>query len=119
MKKAKIIFWTTTLLIFLFEGLMPALTFNTQMAQEGITSLGYPAYFGIMLIIFKILGSIVLVVPQIPKNVKEWAYAGFGIDFIAAFVSLWVVNGFNAVLLMPVVFFGILSASYVSWKKIA
>jgi len=36
MKKAKIIFWITTTIIFLFEGVMPALTSQTELAKEGI-----------------------------------------------------------------------------------
>ena len=119
MKKFKILFWITTSIIFLFEGVMPALTFNNELAIQGITGLGYPLYFVTMLTIFKILGSIVLIIPQFPKNVREWAYAGFGFDFIAAFVSLWVVTGFGATLILPAAFFVILSVSYVSWKKLS
>lgn len=118
MKKTKIIFWVTTIIIFLFEGVMPALTSNSEMAKEGITNLGYPLYFVTLLTVFKVIGSLVLVIPRTPKNVKEWAYAGFGIDFIAAFVSLWVVTGFGVTLLFPIVFFGILTMSYMSWKKL-
>ena len=77
MKKAKIIFWITTIIIFLFEGVMPALTSQTEMAKEGIRHLGYPEYFGNALVVFKILGVLILVIPQIPNRVKEWAYAGF------------------------------------------
>jgi hypothetical protein len=45
MKKEKIIFWSATIFIFLFEGVMPALTSQTELAKEGITHLGYPVYF--------------------------------------------------------------------------
>lgn len=44
MKKDKIIFWVTTIIIFLFEGVMPALTSQSAMAKEGIRHLGYPQY---------------------------------------------------------------------------
>lgn len=118
MKKDKIIFWVTTTMIFLFEGVMPALTSHTDFAKEGITHLGYPAYFGVMLTVFKVLGSLVLIIPQVPKRVKEWAYAGFAIDFISAFVSLWVVDGFGPFLLLPLVALGILVVSYVYHHKI-
>jgi len=46
MKKDKIIYWVTTGFIFLFEGVMPALTSQTELAKEGIAHLGYPSYFG-------------------------------------------------------------------------
>jgi hypothetical protein len=118
MKTAKIIFWVTTIIIFLFEGVMPALTSQTKMAKEGITNLGYPEYFGVLLMVFKVCGSIALIVPQIPARVKEWAYAGFAFDFIAAFISLWIVYGFNAMLILPLVFMVILILSYVNYHKL-
>ncbi len=85
MKKAKIIFWITTIIIFLFEGVMPALTSQSEMAKEGIRHLGYPEYFGNALVVFKILGVLVLVIPQVPGRIKEWAYAGFGFRFYLCF----------------------------------
>lgn len=112
MKKNKIIFWVTTGIIFIMEGLLPAFTSQTEMAKEGIRHLGYPEYFGVMLTVFKVLGSVVLVLPQLPRQVKEWAYAGFGIDFIAALVGIWVVDGFSVMLLMPAVFIVLLVLSY-------
>ena len=117
MKKQKIIFWISTAIIFLFEGVMVALTSHTDLAKEGIRGLGYPDYFGIMLAVFKVLGSLALIVPGVPVRVKEWAYAGFGIDFIAAFVSIWAVGGFGVALVLPLVFLGILIASYTSFHK--
>ncbi len=118
MKKSNILFWITTGMIFLFEGVMPALTSQTQMAKEGIRHLGYPEYFGVMLAVFKVLGSIVLIVPQIPARIKEWAYAGFAIDFIAAAVSLWAVDGLNATVALPLVAFGILAVSYIQYHQL-
>jgi len=118
MKKEKIIFWTTTIIIFLFEEVMTALTSQSEAAKEGMAHLGYPTYFGTMLMVFKVLGAIALITPQIPKRVKEWAYAGFGFDFIAAFVSLVAVDGFSTMSLLPLIFIGILAASYQSYHKL-
>lgn len=118
MKKSKLLFWLTTGMIFLFEGVMPALTSHTQMAKEGIRHLGYPEYFGVMLAVFKVLGAIVLIVPQFPARIKEWAYAGFGIDFIAAAVSLWAVDGLNVMVALPAVAFGILVVSYMQYHQL-
>lgn len=52
-KKQKIIFWAATAFIFLFEGVMPALTSQTELAKEGISHLGYPEYFGTALVFLK------------------------------------------------------------------
>lgn len=117
MKKAKIVFWITTTLIFLFEGVMPALTGHSEMAIQGITSLGYPVYFVTIITVFKVLGSLALIIPKVPARVKEWAYAGFMIDFICAFISLSVVTGFGVALLVPVVAAILLVLSYVNFHK--
>ncbi len=118
MKKYKIIFWVTTSIIFLAEGVMPALTSQSQMSIDGITSLGYPVYFVGMLAFFKAVGAIVLMFPKFPKNVKEWAYAGFGIDFICAFLSIYFVVGLTSMLLIPLLAMVLLVASYISYKKV-
>lgn len=118
MKKAKIIFWITTIIIFLFEGVMPALTSQTELAKEGIRHLGYPEYFGNALVVFKILGVLILVIPSIPKNAKEWAYAGFGFDFIFASISHFAVDGVTFQSFFPLIFLVILAISYIYYHKI-
>jgi DoxX-like family len=118
MKQDRIIFWVTTTLIFLFEGVMPALTSQTEMAKEGIRHLGYPEYFGVMLAVFKVLGSLVLIIPQVPSRIKEWAYAGFAIDFIAAFISIWAVDGLSGMTFFPLIIFAVLAVSYVYYHKL-
>jgi hypothetical protein len=117
-KSARIIFWITTSILFIWEGLLPAFTSNTEMAIQGIRHLGYPDYFRIMLSVFKVAGALVLILPFFPGKLKEWAYAGFGITMIAAFVSYCAVDGFSFVALFPLFFFGILALSYLSWQKI-
>lgn len=118
MKKTKIIYWISTGLIFAFQGVMPALTGHTEMAKEGIRHLQYPDYFGTMLTVFKVLGSLVLIIPKIPKRAKEWAYAGFSFDFVCAAISLWVIDGFSGAVLFPLVILGVLMVSYVSYHKL-
>ena len=118
MKKDKIIFWTATIIIALFEGVLPALTSQTALAKEGIKHLGYPEYFGNALVIFKVLGVLALVIPQVPKRVKEWAYAGFAFNFIFATISHGVVDGVNGQTSFPLVIFGILAVSYIYYHKL-
>lgn len=117
-KKQKIIFWVATGFIFLFEGVMPALTSQTELAKEGISHLGYPGYFGTALVIFKILGSIALVIPNVPARFMEWVYAGFTFDFIFAFISHWVVDGPGIQTFLPLVILTILMVSYVYYHKL-
>jgi hypothetical protein len=118
MKRDKIIFWIATIIIFLFEGVMPALTWQTELAKEGIRHLGYPEYFGNALVAFKILGVLALVIPQIPKRMKEWAYAGFAFDFIFATISHVAVDGINFQSFFPLIVMAILVVSYIYYHKI-
>lgn len=118
MKSTKIIYWTTTTLIFLFEGLMPALTSQTEMAKEGISHLGYPAYFGLALVVFKVLGTLTLIIPQVPKTLKEWAYAGFVFDFIFASISHWAIDGFGMQTVFPLIIMAVLLVSYRSYHQL-
>jgi hypothetical protein len=118
MKKHKIIFWITTILIFLFEGVMPAFTSQTEMAKEGIRHLGYPEYFGIILAVFKVLGALVLIIPAAPKWLKEWAYAGFTFDFLGAAASNTFVDGFGVGTIFPLIVLAVLLLSYNSYHKL-
>ena|SRR6478672_2250969 len=117
-KTLKITFWISTILIFLFEGVMPALTSQSEMAKEGIRHLGYPEYFGIMLTVFKVLGALALIIPQVPSRLKEWAYAGFTFDFIAACVSHAAIDGMGAMAFFPLIVLAILMVSYFSYHKL-
>ena len=118
MKKYKIIFWITTGFIFIFEGIIPVLTFNSDLAKEGISHLGYPSYFGPMIVGFRILGVLALVIPKIPRNVKEWAFAGFAIEFISASISNTAVDGFGFLSILPLIILGVLVISYISSLKL-
>lgn len=118
MKKHKIIFWITTGIIFIMEGVLVAFTSQSEMSVQGIMSLGYPRYFVTMIAVFKVAGSIVLIAPWFSPRVKEWAYAGFGIDFLCAFISIWAVAGFNVGLALPFVFMILLVLSYRSYHKL-
>ena len=118
MKTHKIIFWVTTTILFLMEGVMPAFTSQTEMAKEGIRHLGYPEYFGNALVVFKVLGTLALIIPVIPKRIKEWAYAGFIFDFTFAAISLIAVDGLKPLSFFPIIFLGILALSYSSYLKL-
>lgn len=108
MKNQKIIYWITTGLIVLMEGVLPAFTSQTEMAKEGIRHLGYPEYFGNALVVFKVIGALLLLIPGVPKRVKEWAYAGFAFDFIFAGISHFAVDGLDFLFFFPFLFLGLL-----------
>jgi hypothetical protein len=116
-KKYNIVYWISTGFIFLFEGVMPALTSQTEMAKEGIRHLGYPDYFGVALTVFKVIGTLILILPQAKGRIKEWAYAGFTFDFLFATISYIAVDGFGAFAIFPLIILLVLAVSYWSYHK--
>jgi hypothetical protein len=120
MKKNKIIFWVATIIILLWEGVMPlgVILFAPQYATVGSKDLGYPDYFGYALIICKVLGVIAITFPAIPGKVKEWAYAGLTFSLIFASISHVCVDKNIGYILMPLAFLGILAVSYIYGNKI-
>lgn len=118
LKTLKIVYWITTTIIFLFEGVMPALTGQSQLAIDGITHLGYPLYFVTLLQICKVTGAVLLIVPQVPNKIKEWAYAGSTFNLLFATVSHIIVDGFNPLSLFPLIILAILGISYFTNYKL-
>jgi hypothetical protein len=116
-KKTKSLYWTTTAIIVLFDGVVPAFTSNSELAIAGIRHLGYPDYFRTLLTVFKVAGAAALILPFVKSRVKEWAYAGFALSMIAAFVSLWAVDGPHVQTFFPLFILAILITSYVSYHK--
>ena len=114
MKKNTIIFWGATGIIFLMEGIMPisTLLFAPQYTNAGTKPLGYPDYFAVALILCKFLGSLAILLPQVPAKLKEWAYAGLTYNLLFAILSHVVVDKNIGYILMPVVVLFILAISY-------
>ena len=79
-KRNKIIYWIST--VWLALGMLSTgigQLFGMKTGAGGsdmVTHLGYPIYFLTLLGIWKILGSVVVLLPKLPV-IKEWAYAGF------------------------------------------
>lgn len=115
MKKEQIkniAYWLTTILgpaSFVIGGVLN-LT-QTEQVVSTLNHLGYPAYFASILGIWKLLGAIAVVVPGFPR-LKEWAYAGFFFDLTAAAVSHAAVGGSAADIVAPLVFLGLVLASW-------
>jgi hypothetical protein len=116
-KSKTISYWVSTgllSLMMLFAG------YSYLMAPEsveGFRKIGFPDFFRIELAIAKIIGVAALLLP-IPQRIKEWAYAGFGITFISAFITHLSVGDPIGKAFAPVVAFAILAASYLTRETI-
>ncbi len=118
MKKNKIIYWTTTGIVGTMMLLSAYQYFSNPKVEEGFAHLGFPNYFRIELGLAKIFGAIVLLVPQIPTRVKEWAYAGFGIVFISASIAHFNSGDAVSMVISPIVFLVILAVSNLYLRKL-
>src|SRR5258708_36360827 len=87
MNTRSIVYWVSTALtafIFLSGGVGELARPASRM--QGMTHLGYPAYFVTLLGVWKILGGITVLAPRLPR-LKEWAYAGMCFDLTGATAS--------------------------------
>lgn len=119
MKRNKIIFWIATVILIIWEGIMPLATliFSPHYATVGTRPLGYPDYFAYALIICKVLGVIAIAYTKTPTKLKEWAYAGLTFNLIFAFISHACVDKNVGFMLLPLIILGILAASYIYQPK--
>jgi len=86
-KRNKIIYWIAT--VWLSLGLVPTGIVQLLKVPEEVnmfTRLGYPSYLLTMLGFWKLLGTVVVLIPRFPL-IKEWAYAGFFFAMTGALLS--------------------------------
>lgn len=117
MKTLKITYWTTTAIVA-FMMVFSAFSYltNPEMKQ-GFQHLGFPDYFRVELAMAKFIGAALLVAP-IPVRFKEWAYAGFTITFISAFIAHTASGDPVAGRIAPLVFLTLLFISYRTYHKL-
>lgn len=118
MKTHNILFWSSTGVFFLFESVMPALTSHTDLAKEGIRHLGFPDYFVILLVLFKVLGGLTLILPFAPNRLKEWAYAGFTFNLLSACAAHVIIDGPGILSFFPLIVLALLAVSYNSFHRL-
>lgn len=100
-KRNKIIYWIATIWLsvaMLASGIQQL--FNIGGFSPIMQKLGYPAYFSIILGLWKIAGTAILLLPG-TKLWKEWAYAGFFFAMSGAFFSHLAVGEGAAELFAP------------------
>jgi len=116
MKAIKITYWTTTSIVALMM-IYSTYAYLTQAAvAQGFTHLGFPSYFRVELAIAKLIGGIILLTP-LNSRIKEWAYAGFAITFLSAFIAHTASGDPVAMRIMPLMFLVILAVSYYTWLR--
>jgi hypothetical protein len=112
MKQKATAYWICTVVIALCIGSGGAAqALRVPQNVEGMTALGYPLHFIVLLGVWKVLGALALLAPGL-RRVKEWAYAGIFIDLSGAVVATAANAGGAFHILAPMVLIGILAASW-------
>ena len=109
----KTAYWGSTGLISLLMLYSAYSYFTSDQMVAAFQHLGFPNYFRFELGIAKILGVIALLAP-FTKTLREWAYAGFAITFISAFIAHTSSGDALSVAIAPIVALFFLSVSYLS-----
>lgn len=119
MRSNRIIYWTTTGLIGAMMLFSAFSYFANPEVAEGFRHLGFPDYFRVELGIAKIIGAIVLLLPQVPVKFKEWAYAGFAITFVSASIGHFTSGDPLSMVIAPLVFMIVLIVSNIYLNRIS
>ncbi|MFK7931930.1 MAG: DoxX family protein [Saprospiraceae bacterium] len=81
------IYWVSTLIITGFLALSSYTYFFSAVTIEGVKDLGFPDFFRIQLGVLKVIAIALLLLPNLPTFLREWAYAGVGLFLLTAFVA--------------------------------
>ena len=122
-KRDRIIYWTTTSIVaavMVFSIINFTFLQGVPFPEGGFVHLHLPNYFRIELTIAKTLGVLALLIPSVPTKIKEFAYFGFGITLISASIAHFSVGDASRSVLFvidPLIFFSLLTVSYVYFNK--
>ena len=104
-------YWASTALVSLMLLASAFTYFFHKNTIDGVRELGFPDFFRIQLAILKLVAVAVLLLPQVPMQAKEWAYAGVGLFYLTAIVAHMAHGDSVLISLVSVVFFGLLVVS--------
>ncbi|RXM38340.1 hypothetical protein BOQ62_17345 [Chryseobacterium sp. CH21] len=117
-KTTKIIYWAGTIFMSLWFGASGFFELTKNPVVWDITQqLGYPPHFIYILGVFKILGVLVLLLPNKLLRLKEWVFAGMFFDILFAFFSKIMVLGFPSTV-DAIVAFSVLLVTYLMFRKL-
>jgi len=81
------IYWISTITLCVVLALSAFTYLFHKSTINGIRELGFPDFFRVELAVLKLLAVVLILLPAVPIQCKEWAYAGATLFFITAIVS--------------------------------
>jgi hypothetical protein len=116
MKKINVLYWVFTGLFAaaMFFSAIGNVMVNEASVQLITDILHFPKYMIPFLGVAKVIGVIGILLPGLPRWIKEWSYAGLFFDLVGACYAFISVTGFQVEQLGMLMFFipGILSYIY-------
>lgn len=117
MNKDKIIYWTTTGIITAMMLFSAFGYFTNPDMKAAFVHLGFPDYFRIELGVLKVLGALALILPMVSGKIKSFAYFGFALTFVSAFIAHISSGDPLSVAVAPIIFLILLGVSYIFYNK--
>jgi hypothetical protein len=120
MKKDRWIYWTSTGIVcavMVFSAINFNLTDPFGPFERPFPHLGLPDYLRIELTVAKALGVLALLIPDVPRKIKEFAYFGFAITLVSASIAHFSSGDGILFVIDPLLFLGALIVSYVYFNK--
>jgi hypothetical protein len=118
LKANKVIYWIATLIFVVPSGIMGILELflgGPQSTVQALVLLGYPLYLLKIIGFAKIAGAIAVLFNKAPR-LKEWAYAGFTIEFLGAAASHFLAGDAKGIP-APLIILIFTMVSYFYWHK--
>ncbi|GAB1856426.1 hypothetical protein MHTCC0001_12610 [Flavobacteriaceae bacterium MHTCC 0001] len=114
----KITYWITTIItaLYLLWSAYGYLFSKTMI--EGIEKLGFPNFFRVELAVLKIIAVFILTIPQIPLQIKDWAYVGIGLFYLTALIAHFAHKDPIIINMINIILFGVLIISNIYLRKL-
>ncbi len=116
-KTTKILYWiflSLFLIMMLMDGIAGVVKEKT--GQEVMHHLGYPVYALVIFGVAKIAGVLALLQTKF-RTIKEWAFAGFTINFLGAAASRGLAGDPAGLIFAPIIALAFMFFVYWLWKK--
>ncbi|HAA13730.1 MAG TPA: DoxX family protein [Cytophagales bacterium] len=114
----KTIYWISTLLTAVYLTWSAYSYLFSQAMIEGLKKFGFPNFFRIELAVLKFIAVVILLIPQVPLQVKDWAYAGVGCFYLTAIIGHWAHKDPWVINLLNVFLFVVLVVSNIYLRKL-
>ncbi|WP_282038510.1 DoxX family protein [Saccharicrinis aurantiacus] len=114
---AQTIYWISTIIISAFLFISSYSYIFSDATKEGIKALGFPDFFRIELAVLKLLAAILILIPNLNIQLKEWTYGGIALFLVTAFVAHLKHRDSIFIMLLLVVLMLTLIVSYIYLHK--